>query len=1019
MRPAWTTQLSDQKAKSPAIHMAGLLFFEQPVTQTIGSPTCRIFIPAGSAKLSTLTVAVPCHLGLLKHYEFGVDPSPPSVLAKSLMLNTTRASTHTFTPSVTAMDSRGLAVRTIQYYRDQAVAPAQARISHQKYDLQGRLWAAMDARLGQLADLDPMVPDNLTSCFSLSAATLFSTSVDSGWRLTLFNEAGESMCSWDSRGHFRQQTHDRLSRLVTLAEKMPEQPLVVLERLSYGLPDSGTAYRNQCGRLIRHEDPVGSVMTTDFGLSGLPIVQTRRFTHSLLPPDWPLEESERERLLEPQAFKTRWQLSALSERLQQIDARQNIQRNFYDLAGNLKQTYLQINGAVEKPVAQFIGYNVDDQIEREVSGNGVITTARYDDSNGRLIHLLCTASAQRPLQSLRYEYDPVGNVVEVDDEAAGPVYFRNQRVERHCTYSYDSLSQLIWSTGFEAIHTPDFPLAFSSAARDPAQVANYREDYQYDEAGNLHTLVHAGGNQYTRHLVTAIHSNRSLPVYDNEVPGEPEITAGFDPNGNSRVLLRGQDLEWDGRNQLHRVTPISRLDGENDSEVYGYDSQGQRLRKSTTRLSRSGSVVREVRYLPGVEFHTDSNTGKAYQIVQSEGGLCNTRVMLWDSEPPSGMEKEHWCYSLRDHLGSSTLEMSQAAEVISQERFLPYGGTAWWVDNGSAEASYKTVRYSGKERDASGLYYYGFRYYAPWLQRWINPDPGGSIDGLNFYRFVRNNPLTLNDTNGLSPPVNLMYGFDEVRSRVLPRFGQAKPDQSVITIDMLNNELGIFGVGVEMDYLGVMTRIGNGIVVEDNRAKDFVAESRYYQGTVNDAKVMLQSWSDYLKKHISSLNIVQKIERLQVRGKSSEEFWKKNSKVPMSSIDIHNMTGRLQADPEGFFSPGGGNPAAAYTAVAGWFMRQTSKMGLDWFAETGSKGSIVFLDVGLEDIRKRKSDWTQLEAAVLGSKLYKTNAAIGEAFEPITYSERRYLGKQMEDPFSMLAKKTQILSLVEVRSFLK
>ncbi|MNL64096.1 hypothetical protein D3C87_1882780 [compost metagenome] len=94
-------------------------------------------------------------------------------------------------------------------------------------------------------------------------------------------------------------------------------------------------------------------------------------------------------------------------------------------------------------------------------------------------------------------------------------------------------------------------------------------------------------------------------------------------------------------------------------------------------------------------------------------------------------------------------------------------------------------------------------------------------------------------------------------------------------------------------------------------------------------------------------------------------------------------------------------------------------MGLDWFAETGSKGSIVFLDVGLEDIRKRKSDWTQLEAAVLGSKLYKTNAAIGEAFEPITYSERRYLGKQMEDPFSMLAKKTQILSLVEVRSFLK
>ncbi|MNF84521.1 hypothetical protein D3C81_1311110 [compost metagenome] len=61
------------------------------------------------------------------------------------------------------------------------------------------------------------------------------------------------------------------------------------------------------------------------------------------------------------------------------------------------------------------------------------------------------------------------------------------------------------------------------------------------------------------------------------------------------------------------------------------------------------------------------------------------------------------------------------------------------------------MRYSGKERDATGLYYYGFRYYAPWLQRWINPDPAGAIDGLNFYRMVRNNPIALYDRNGLSP----------------------------------------------------------------------------------------------------------------------------------------------------------------------------------------------------------------------------------------------------------------------------
>ncbi|RMN48970.1 putative insecticidal toxin complex, partial [Pseudomonas syringae pv. apii] len=82
-------------------------------------------------------------------------------------------------------------------------------------------------------------------------------------------------------------------------------------------------------------------------------------------------------------------------------------------------------------------------------------------------------------------------------------------------------------------------------------------------------------------------------------------------------------------------------------------------------------------------------------------------------------------YSLGDHLGSSTLELDQQGGLISQESYYPFGGTAWWAARSAVEAKYKTVRYSGKERDASGLYYYGFRYYAPWLQRWINPDPAG------------------------------------------------------------------------------------------------------------------------------------------------------------------------------------------------------------------------------------------------------------------------------------------------------
>ncbi|MFH7617627.1 RHS repeat-associated core domain-containing protein, partial [Pseudomonas syringae group genomosp. 7] len=80
--------------------------------------------------------------------------------------------------------------------------------------------------------------------------------------------------------------------------------------------------------------------------------------------------------------------------------------------------------------------------------------------------------------------------------------------------------------------------------------------------------------------------------------------------------------------------------------------------------------------------------------------------------------------------------------LISQESYYPFGGTSWSTGRNIIEASYKTVRYSAKERDATWLYYYGLRYYATWLQRWINPDPAGIEDGLNLNGKLSNNPLT-------------------------------------------------------------------------------------------------------------------------------------------------------------------------------------------------------------------------------------------------------------------------------------
>jgi insecticidal toxin complex protein TccC len=238
-------------------------------------------------------------------------------------------------------------------------------------------------------------------------------------------------------------------------------------------------------------------------------------------------------------------------------------------------------------------------------------------------------------------------------------------------------------------------------------------------------------------------SNRSLP--EGEV--DADFDAAFDANGNLLQLVRGQTLEWDVRNQLQQITSIIRATAGSDNERYIYDSQGQRCRKINSTQTSSRTLNNEVRYLPGLEIRTTAN-GEVLHVICAQAGRSSVRVLHWQTGLPSGVANDQIRYSLSDHLGSSTLELDQHGSLISQESYYPFGGTSWWAARSAVEAKYKTVRYSGKERDASGLYYYGFRYYAPWLQRWISPDPAGDVNGLNLFCFVGNTPVLTNDRDG-------------------------------------------------------------------------------------------------------------------------------------------------------------------------------------------------------------------------------------------------------------------------------
>jgi RHS repeat-associated protein len=59
--------------------------------------------------------------------------------------------------------------------------------------------------------------------------------------------------------------------------------------------------------------------------------------------------------------------------------------------------------------------------------------------------------------------------------------------------------------------------------------------------------------------------------------------------------------------------------------------------------------------------------------------------------------------------------------------------------------------FTGREHDAgSGLVYARARYLQPGVGRWTITDPLGFVAGPNFYRYVRNDPVSLADPEGLS-----------------------------------------------------------------------------------------------------------------------------------------------------------------------------------------------------------------------------------------------------------------------------
>ncbi len=256
---------------------------------------------------------------------------------------------------------------------------------------------------------------------------------------------------------------------------------------------------------------------------------------------------------------------------------------------------------------------------------------------------------------------------------------------------------------------------------DEQKTEQYNISYNYDNSGNMRTRnLTSPSLQIPKNMQIDTKSNRLLN------------NGQYDKCGNSSTL-NDKGLNWDFMNNLKSCI------NKDFKEYYVYSSR-QRIRK--VKCDLKGNIVEEKLYVGNYELENSKNIKlkiSDFLILHNEKSTNN------------------WIYRylLTNNINSVNLELNEMGEMISYEEYYPYGGSS--VHHKGDGFDKKEFGWVGQEKDEfSSLIYFGARYYCSFLCRWINPDPGGTVDGLNLFIYVNSNPITFFDIGGYGKGLDLL-----------------------------------------------------------------------------------------------------------------------------------------------------------------------------------------------------------------------------------------------------------------------
>ncbi len=365
----------------------------------------------------------------------------------------------------------------------------------------------------------------------------------------------------------------------------------------------------------------------------------------------------------------------------------------FDAGSRMTQAADSANGTITR------AYDGFDRLLQEAGPQGQIDYGYYASG----LRQSMTASGQAPVA---YTYDDANRLARIAQEADQAEFAYDQADRRtnvtlpnglRMAYTYDGASQLT-------------RIDFMNGSTSIGDLT-----YAYDAAGRR---VSEGGSYARKSLPAALNeatvdANNRLTNWNGPLP--------HDANGN--IASIGSDTYvWNERDQLVQISGAT-------NATFSYDAFNRRVAKavngeSSTFLHDGWQIVRETQGANGIRYLTGLELDEVYRRTDSNGSYDY----------------------LADALGSVLALADSSRALTTNYAYEPYGAT-----NSSGSTSANAFQYTGRENDATGLYYYRNRYYHPAISRFVQSDPIGLAGGVNTYLYSKAAPTMYTDPLGLSP----------------------------------------------------------------------------------------------------------------------------------------------------------------------------------------------------------------------------------------------------------------------------